>query len=108
MPSRRRPNREWKDLARYPLILQSEGSLGRKTVLQQFKSRGLEPIIGTETDNVEWVKDLVRQGKGIALMFLPNVKEELERGTLKVLPIADSEVTYDIDILLNREMPNLL
>jgi len=38
-------------------------------------------------------------------MFLPNVKEELERGTLKILPIADSEVTYDIDILLNREMP---
>ena len=96
---------EWKDLARYPLILQSEGSLGRKTVLEKFKSRGLEPIIGTETDNVEWAKDLVRQGKGIALMFLPNVKEELERGTLKILPIADSEVTYDIDILLNREMP---
>jgi len=96
---------EWKDLAGYPLILQSEGSLGRKTVLECFKSRGLEPIIGTETDNVEWAKDLVCQGKGIALMFLPNVKEELERGTLKILPIADSEVTYDIDILLNREMP---
>lgn len=96
---------EWKDLARYPLILQSEGSLGRKTVLDQFKDRGLEPIIGTETDNVEWAKDLVRQGKGIALMFLPNVKEELERGILKILPIADSEVTYDIDILLNREIP---
>jgi DNA-binding transcriptional LysR family regulator len=96
---------EWKDLARYPLILQSEGSLARTTVLNQFKSRGLEPIIGTETDNVEWAKDLVRQGKGIALIFLPNVKEELGRGTLKILPIADSEVSYDIDILLNREMP---
>jgi DNA-binding transcriptional LysR family regulator len=96
---------EWKDLARYPLILQSEGSLARTTVLNQFKNRGLEPIIGTETDNVEWAKDLVRQGKGIALMFLPNVKEELARGILKILPIAGSEVTYDIDILLNREMP---
>jgi len=96
---------EWKDLARYPLILQSEGSLARTTVLNQFKSRGLEPVIGTETDNVEWAKDLVRQGKGIALMFLPNVKEELARGLLKIVPIADSEVSYDIDILLNREIP---
>jgi len=96
---------EWKDLARYPLILQSEGSLARTTVLNQFKKRGLEPVIGTETDNVEWAKDLVRQGKGIALMFLPNVKEELTRGLLKIVPIADSEVSYDIDILFNREMP---
>lgn len=96
---------EWKDLARYPLILQSEGSLARTTVLNHFKKRGLEPVIGTETDNVEWAKDLVRQGKGIALMFLPNVKEELTRGLLKIVPIADSEVSYDIDILFNREMP---
>jgi DNA-binding transcriptional LysR family regulator len=96
---------EWKDLVQYPLILQSEGSLARKTALHLFSSRGLEPIVGAETDNVECAKDLVRQGKGIALMFLPNVKEELAQGTLKTLPIADLEIRYGIDILINKEMP---
>jgi DNA-binding transcriptional LysR family regulator len=90
---------------KYPLILQSEGTLARKTALNQFISRGLEPIVGAETDNVESAKDLVRRGKGIALMFLPNVKEELAQGTLKILPIADLEIRHGIDILINREMP---
>jgi DNA-binding transcriptional LysR family regulator len=96
---------EWKDLVQYPLILQSEGSLARKTALYQFTSRGLEPIIGAETDNVECAKDLVRQGKGIALMFFPNVKEELAKGTLRTLPLADLEIRFGIDILINKEMP---
>jgi DNA-binding transcriptional LysR family regulator len=96
---------EWKDLVKYPLILQSEGTLARKTALNQFISRGLEPIVGTETDNVESAKDLVRRGKGIALMFFPNVKEELAQGILKILPIADLEIRHGIDILINREMP---
>jgi DNA-binding transcriptional LysR family regulator len=99
------PTVEWKDLVRYPLILQSEGSLARKTALHQFTSRGLEPIVGAETDNVECAKDLVRQGKGIALMFLPNVKEELSQGALKILPIADLEIRHGIDILINKEIP---
>ena len=98
-------NIEWKDLVQYPLILQSEGSLARKTALYQFTSRGLEPIIGAETDNVECAKDLVRQGKGIALMFFPNVKEELVKGTLRTLPLTDSEIRFGIDILINKEMP---
>jgi DNA-binding transcriptional LysR family regulator len=98
-------NIEWKDLVQYPLILQSEGSLARKTALYQFTSRGLEPIIGAETDNVECAKDLVRQGKGIALMFFPNVKEELATGTLRTLPLTDSEIRFGIDILINKEMP---
>jgi len=98
-------NIEWKDLVQYPLILQSEGSLARKTALYQFTSRGLEPIIGAETDNVECAKDLVRQGKGIALMFFPNVKEELAKGTLRTLPLTDSEIRFGIDILINKEMP---
>jgi DNA-binding transcriptional LysR family regulator len=98
-------NIEWKDLVQYPLILQSEGSLARKTALYQFTSRGLEPIIGAETDNVECAKDLVRQGKGIALMFFPNVKDELAKGTLRTLPLTDSEIRFGIDILINKEMP---
>jgi hypothetical protein len=39
---------------------------------------------------------------GIALMFLPNVKEEIAQGTLKIIPMADGKIKLGIDILTNR------
>jgi DNA-binding transcriptional LysR family regulator len=36
-------------------------------------------------------------------MFLPNVREEVARGSLKIVPVTDGEIKLGIDILMNRE-----
>lgn len=95
---------KWDDLAREPLIIQSEGSNARLVVLGHFKKRDLSPIIGTEVDNVEAAKELARQKKGIALMFLPNVREDIAAGRLKVIPVEGGDIRLGIDILENREI----
>ncbi|MGD0489356.1 MAG: LysR family transcriptional regulator [Syntrophorhabdales bacterium] len=94
---------KWEDLARHPLVMQPEGSTGRQIVSQRFQDRGLKPLIGAEVDNIEWAKELTRQNLGIALMFLPNVREEVARGSLKIVPVTDGEIKLGIDILMNRE-----
>jgi DNA-binding transcriptional LysR family regulator len=94
---------KWKDLACHPLIIQSEGSVAHEIILNNFSARGLEPRIGAEVDNIEFAKALVRQKKGIALMFLPNVKEELAQGTLAIIPVEDTELRLGIDVLTNKE-----
>jgi DNA-binding transcriptional LysR family regulator len=93
----------WEDLVNYPLIIQSEGSVAREVILDHFKSAGLRPLIGAEVDNVECAKELARQKKGIALMFLPNVKDEVAREKLKVIPVAGGEIRLGIDVVINRE-----
>lgn len=95
---------KWEDLVNYPLILQSEGSIARVVILEHFARRNLTPLIGAEVNNIECAKELARQKKGIALMFLPCVKEEVARGRLTIIPVAGGEIRRGIDIVRNREM----
>ena len=94
---------KWEELAHHPLILQSEGSLSREIVLQHFRSRKLAPLIGAEVDNIECVKRLAQQKKGIALMFLPNIADEIAKGALTAIPVEDCEIQLGIDIVMNKE-----
>ncbi len=94
----------WEDLTRYPLIIQHEGSCAREIVYRHFDSRCLKPLVGAEVDNIECAKGLARQKKGIALMFFPNVKEELVIGSLKIIPVVDGDIKLGIDVLMNREI----
>jgi LysR family transcriptional regulator, low CO2-responsive transcriptional regulator len=95
---------KWEDLAREPLIIQSEGSSARLVALSHFQKRGLNPIIGTEVDNIEAAKGLARQNKGIALMFWPNVRDDVNAGKLRVIPVSGGDIRLGIDTLLNSEI----
>ena len=97
------PIATWEDLTRYPLIIQHEGSCAREIVHEHFTRRHLQPLIGAEVDNIGCAKGLARQKKGIALMFLPNVKEELALGSLKLIPVVEGEIRLGIDVLTNKE-----
>lgn len=83
---------KWEQLATYPLIIQSEGSAGREIVRYEFIKRGLKPTIGTEVSNIELAKELARQDKGVALLFQPNVRREVDRGELKIIRVEDGEI----------------
>ncbi len=88
----------------HPLIIQSEGAVSRAVVLHHFKKRGLKPLIGVETDNIQFMKELVRQKTGIALMYEPNIREEVARGEMKIIEVEDGEIKLGgIDILMHRE-----
>jgi DNA-binding transcriptional LysR family regulator len=95
---------KWEELVDYPLIIQSEGSTARAIILEHFAKRNLTPLIGAEVDNVECAKQLARQSKGVALVFLPNVAEEVAQGRLTIIPIADDEIKLGIDVARNSEM----
>jgi DNA-binding transcriptional LysR family regulator len=104
-PLVRKPEVKWEDLVDYPLIIQSEGSTAREVILEHFASRNLTPMIGAEVDNVECAKQLARQKKGVALVFLPYVREEVALGKLAIIPVVDGEIRLGIDIVTNQEMP---
>jgi DNA-binding transcriptional LysR family regulator len=94
----------WEDIARWPLILQREGSMAREILDQHFRVRGLKPTIGTEVGNPECIKGLAREMRGIALMFLPSVREDDALGRLKIIRLKDEPIKLDVDVLMNREI----
>jgi DNA-binding transcriptional LysR family regulator len=104
-PLARKPEVKWEDLATHPLILQSEGSTAREVILTHFASRNLIPTIGAEVDNVECVKQLALQKKGVALMFLPYIREEVAKGRLITIPVVDGDIRLGIDIVTNQDIP---
>jgi DNA-binding transcriptional LysR family regulator len=94
----------WSELISHPLIIQAEGSASRAIILHQFKKRGLTPNIGAEVNNIYLAKELARQKKGLAFMFEPNIRQEVDRGELKVIPMEDGPIKMGaIDILVHRE-----
>jgi len=94
----------WEDVARWPLVIQREGSMARAILDQNFRARSLKPSIGTEVMNPECMRGLAREMRGIALMFLPNVRDDLALGRLTMIPLADGPIKLDIDVLMNREL----
>ena len=94
----------WEDLARQPIIVPSEGSDARKVVLSEFRKRGFEPVIGAEVDNIEFAKELVRQKKGVAFMFHPNVKEDIAAKKLRIIKVSGCDIRLGMDILVNPEI----
>jgi LysR family transcriptional regulator, transcriptional activator of the cysJI operon len=97
----------WAELSLHPLIIQSEGSVARAVVLHHFKKRGLKPLIGVEVDNIEFMKVLTWQKRGVAFMYEPNIREEVARGDMRIIEVEDGEIKLGgIDILISREKPS--
>lgn len=94
----------WEDIARWPLIIQREGSMIRELLDQHFRERNLEPTIGIEVSNPECIKGLAREMKGIVLMFSPTIKGDAALGRLKIIPLVEGPIKLDIDVLMNKEL----
>lgn len=94
----------WKDLDGYPFILLCEGSAARDRILKEFAKRGIRPYVAADIDSIEGMKQLIATGKGVGLMFPPNVEHEIRLGKLKSVPLVDGELKIDIDVVINKDV----
>ncbi len=94
------------DLRGYPLLLPPEKSATREILLRRFEAEGSEvkPSILVETDYLECAKRLAEEGKGIALMHITNVEDEVAQGRLRIVPLVD-ELTVGASVLVRRDVP---
>jgi len=81
---------ETRDIAKYPLLVREPGSGTRKCFETALLKRHLKPeelhVVG-ELGDTEAIKAAVREGMGISYISNRAVKEELDRGLLKVLSV---------------------
>ncbi|OPY79370.1 MAG: HTH-type transcriptional regulator GltC [Syntrophorhabdus sp. PtaU1.Bin153] len=101
-PLARRLSLQWRDIGKYPLILHQEGSMARKVVLDELSLRNIDPLIVGEINSTQCMKRLIIEGKGVAPMFLPNVRNELNLNKLVKLPLTEDTRRLAVAIVCRR------
>jgi len=95
----------FRELNGEPVILREKGSGSRAAILRRFDLYGIRPSVIIEAGSLDFIVGYVKQGKGISFMFEPDIKEELEKGRLKVIPIEEGNVVFFTDIVYHSEQP---
>jgi DNA-binding transcriptional LysR family regulator len=95
----------FRELNGEPVILREKGSGSRAAILRRFDLYGIRPSVIIEVGSLDFIVGYVKQGKGISFMFEPDIKEELEKGLLKVIPIEEGNVIFFTDIVYHSEQP---
>lgn len=101
---------EFRELHKKPLILREEGSAIRKVLLEEYKKEDIAPAVIMEMGNSDALIELVKQDMGFSVLTLALVKDEIRRGSLKVIPLIDKQLSLPFDIIFHRsrESSNLI
>ena len=86
-----------------PVILREKGSGSRAAILRKFQEYGIWPSVIIEASSLDFIVGCVKQNKGVSFMFEPDIKEELERGTLKVIFVEEGNIIFFTDIIYDTE-----
>ena len=92
-----------RDLNEEPVILREKGSGLRAAILRKFHEYGIWPSVIIEASSLDFIVGYVEQNKGVSFMFEPDIKEELEKGILKVIPIDEGNIILFTDIISYNE-----
>lgn len=86
-----------------PVILREKGSGSRAAILRKFQEYGIWPSVIIEASSLDFIVGYVKQNRGVSFMFEPDIKEELEKGALKVIPIEEGNIIFFTDIIYHSE-----
>lgn len=91
------------ELAGEPIVMKEIGSGTRKLVEECFGNDREKLNIIAETSNMEFIKELVKQGEGISFVVKTAIKRELTEGTLVAIPVINRKLFLDICIAYLRD-----
>jgi DNA-binding transcriptional LysR family regulator len=88
------------ELQNEPIIIREPGSGSRHTLLTFLSSHGVKPSVLVEAGSVEFIKEYVMQGRGISLLYKPEIQWEAKMGLLKPLEIAEGPLLLQTEIVV--------
>jgi DNA-binding transcriptional LysR family regulator len=86
-------------------VLGGEAGSGTRTLLRQVCGTCAEALHGRALGSTEAVKQAVKAGLGVSLILAGTVVEEVSRGSLVALPVADVRLEKILYIVLPAEAP---
>ena len=89
------------DLVGFPLIVPGKQHRLGQLIQQMAATRRIPLDIAIEVDSTYSIKKLVGRGEGCSILSAHAVREEVERGELRAVPIEGSGITRSIDLVIN-------
>ncbi len=93
------------DLNGENLILRERGSGTRRLIEKVLRNTDIISTAYVESDNVDFIKELVAMGNGVTLLARMGVDRDVSRGALKIVPLREGTFVLGIDIVINKERP---
>lgn len=93
----------FEDLLDEPIVMKEIGSGTRKLIEECFGNKKEKLNIIAETSNMEFIKELVKQGEGISFLVRTAVRRELTKGTLVAIPIKGRRLFLEVCIAYLRD-----
>jgi len=109
-PFARKESIYFSDMRAEKLVMKEVGSATRMLVDDLFAKHECVPNILMETSNSEFIKQMVRQGEGLAFLSRPSVQAEISEKTLGSVSIKESKMFMDANIVYvaNRNYTNVV
>lgn len=85
----------WKDLTDQPLILREHGSSSRLAAVDRLTHEDVATRVVMESGSVDFIKRYVAEGKALAFLYEPDLRDELEGGRLVRIPLAGGELELE-------------
>lgn len=93
------------ELAAEPIIAKERGSGTRKLVNGLFEEEGISPDILMETNNAEFIKQVVQRGEGVSFIVKEAVLTELQEKKLVTVPVKNHRMFLDVSIAYLKKQP---
>ena len=90
-----------------PLIVKCrrDGQSRVEQQLQGFEKQGMKFKVVMRCESPEVVKEFVRQGAGVGLLYLNSIRQGIERGAFKTLQLPALDIVGQIYIVYSKEKP---
>jgi len=85
-----------------PFVAYERDISTRKAIDQFFRERDITVRYVGEYDNIETIKRAVEIGQGISIIPQASIRHELERGTVKIVQLADEALMRPLGIIYKK------
>lgn len=102
----KKPIKYLKDLESERLLIREHGSgtraiLTKTLTLNNMSTADFSNIV--EVENIHTIVSLIREDCGISFLYKAAVEEEIEKGTIKQIPLEDFKITHDFTFIWNKD-----
>lgn len=86
------------DLQKERILLSGDGTAIKYTISNLFKKHHIETDCIIEGDTIDFIKEMVKEGEGIAFLPYPPIKGEIKQGIFRALPISGERAFLDLRV----------
>lgn len=104
-PLTRKKELEFCDIVMEPVIMKGKGSATRKKILDLYKNHNAVPNVFMESNNTEFIIDLVERGEGISFLVKPSVDQKVKDKKLAAKKLKNTKMFLDVSLGYSKNIP---